>query len=90
MSDAATLEQLIGPEAAKRLSVDPALNMFWDRLTQDATMAAIGHADPAQREAHRQLVLAISTIRGALRDAGEYDELQREEKRRATRFEDNV
>lgn len=81
------LEDLIGPEAAGRLSSDPALNTFFDKLVRDATLQVIYHADPTTREVHRQLVLAIDTIRYSLSEAAKYDQRKRDEDQRAKSFE---
>lgn len=80
-------EKLLAQEGAKRLLADPVLQQLFDALVADATMQAIFLADAAEREAQRQIVLAIGRIRGALEVAATWREQQQAEERRATSFE---
>jgi hypothetical protein len=71
-----TAEQLIQAEAAKRMLADEAFVGILNRITADAAEKAVFLEDEPQREANRQLVLAISRIRGELQadaDAPEAD-----------------
>jgi hypothetical protein len=59
-------EQMIAAEAAKRMLQDEHFNRILTRITADAAEKAVFLEDEAVREANRQLVLAISRIRGEL------------------------
>jgi hypothetical protein len=80
-------EKIIASEGAKRLLADPILRDVLDLLIQDATQAAVFHLDPAEREANRQLVLAISRLRGSLEVAATWQEQREAEERSARSFE---
>ena len=55
-------ERLIQCEAAKRFIADPHFNALLDRIAEDATRNAIFLDDATQREANRQLILAIKRV----------------------------
>jgi hypothetical protein len=61
-----TTEQMIAATAAQRMLADDAFTSILNRITADAAEKAVFHNDEAAREANRQLVLAISRIRGEL------------------------
>ena len=52
--------------AAQRLLADAAFGNILNRIVEDAAQKAVFLDDAAQREVNRQLVLAISRIRGEL------------------------
>jgi hypothetical protein len=55
-------ERLIQCEAAKRFIADPHFNALLDRIAEDATRNAIFLEDASNREANRQLILAIKRV----------------------------
>jgi hypothetical protein len=61
-----TSEQMIAATAAQRMLQDEAFNSVLNRIVSDAADKAVFHTDEAAREANRQLVLAITRIRGEL------------------------
>jgi hypothetical protein len=61
-----TAEQMIAATAAQRLLSDDAFNRVINRITEDAAEKAVFLDDATQREVNRQLVLAVSRIRGEL------------------------
>jgi hypothetical protein len=71
-----TTEQAIAATAAKRMLDDEHFIRILNRITADAAEKTVWGKDDAEREANRQLVLAISRIRGELQadaDAPEAD-----------------
>ena len=66
--------QQIQAEAAKRILADEAFIGTLNRITADAAEKAVFLEDGALREANRQLVLAISRIRGELQADAELPE----------------
>lgn len=80
-------EKLLAAEGAKRLLADPTLQGLFDALIQDATQQAIFLTDPAEREAQRQLVLAIGRVRAALEVASTWREQEAAEQQRTKSFE---
>jgi hypothetical protein len=80
-------EKLLASEGAKRLLADPVLQQLFTALIQDATQQAIFLTDPAEREAQRQLVLAIGHIRGSLEVAATWREQQAAEDHRIKSLE---
>ena len=64
--------------AAERLLADPAFTEILDRIVEDAASQALYVDDPAQREASRQMVLAITRIRGELKADAELPESVRD------------
>lgn len=80
-------EKLLASEGARRLLVDPVLKDLLDALIADATQRAIFLDDPAQREAERQIVLAIGRVRGALEVAATWQEQEAASKRSERSFE---
>jgi len=66
--------QQIQAEAAKRILADDAFNGVLNRIVTDAAEKAVFLDDAPQREANRQLVLAISRIRGELQADAELPE----------------
>jgi glutamate 5-kinase len=71
-----TAEQMIQAEAAKRMLADEHFVRILSRIVEDAAEKAVFLEDEPAREANRQLVLAISRIRGELQadaDAPEAD-----------------
>jgi hypothetical protein len=71
---ALTGAQQIQAEAAKRILADEAFNGVLTRIVTDAAEKAVFLDDEALREANRQLVLAISRIRGELQADAELPE----------------
>lgn len=61
-----TTEQMIAATAAQRMLADDAFNGILNRIVSDAADKAVFHNEADAREANRQLVLAISRIRGEL------------------------
>ena len=61
-----TTEQMQAATAAQRLLADAAFGNILNRIVEDAAQKAVFLDDGIQREANRQLVLAISRIRGEL------------------------
>lgn len=61
-----TTTQVVAAEAAKRLLADQAFTDILDRITANATGNAVFLDEPNDREAHRQMVLAIARIRSEL------------------------
>jgi hypothetical protein len=61
-----TSEQLVAAEAAKRMLADEAFGRVLNRITADAAEKAVFLEDEVAREVNRQLVLAVSRIRGEL------------------------
>jgi hypothetical protein len=61
-----TTEQMTAATAAQRLLADEALRSILNRIVEDAAQKAMFLEDGSAREANRQLVLAISRIRGEL------------------------
>jgi hypothetical protein len=59
-------DQMVQAEAAKRLLSDDAFLAILTRITSDAAEKAVFGDDRHVREVNRQLVLAISRIRGEL------------------------
>jgi hypothetical protein len=57
---------MIQAEAAKRMLADDHFIRILNRITADAAEKTVWGKDDAEREANRQLVLAISRIRGEL------------------------
>ena len=55
-------ERLIQCEAAKRFIADPHFNALLDRMANEATKNAVFLEDASNREAARQLVLALRRI----------------------------
>jgi hypothetical protein len=55
-------ERLIQCEAAKRFIADPHFNALLDRMANEATKNAVFLDDASQREACRQLVLALRRL----------------------------
>ena len=80
-------EKLLASEAAKRLIADPTLQQLFDALIADSTQQAIFLDDPAQREAQRQMVLAIGRVRAALEVAATWREQEAAEAQRSRSFE---
>jgi hypothetical protein len=71
-----TTEQVIAANAARRLLDDEHFQRILHRITADAAEKTVWGKDEPTREANRQLVLAISRIRGELEadaDAPEAD-----------------
>ena len=76
-----TAEEMVAAEAARRMLADPHFNGILDNIVQDAASKAVFSDDLNTREANRQLVLAISRIRGDLQanaDAPEADKASEE------------
>ena len=61
-----TTEQVQAATAAQRLLADAAFGNILNLIVEDAAQKAVFLDDGSQREANRQLVLAISRIRGEL------------------------
>ena len=61
-----TTEQVVAANAARRLLDDEHFQRIMNRITADAAEKTVWGADEPTREANRQLVLAISRIRGEL------------------------
>lgn len=59
-------EQMVQAEAAKRMLADAHFLRILDRIVTDAAEKAVFTENPDEREANRQLVLAISRVRGEL------------------------
>ena len=55
-------ERLIQCEAAKRFLADPHFNALIDRIAEEATRNAVFLDDALNREANRQLVLALRRV----------------------------
>lgn len=85
--DPGVSERLLASEGAKRLLADPVLREVLDVMIADATQQAIFVDDPAAREAQRQLVLAISRLRGTLEVIATHREQEAIEERSARSFE---
>lgn len=86
------LERLLGEvlsftEAAKRLSADEQLNALFDAMIADATHGVVFNDDAANREACRQLVLAIGRVRANLEFAANWRAEREAEERRTKSFE---
>jgi hypothetical protein len=84
---ALTTDQIVAAEGAKRLLSDPIFNDTINELIADATQKAIIADAKQDREAHRQLVLALGRVRGALEAAIDYVESEKESAQRAKAFE---
>ena len=69
-----TVEQEISAAAARRMLADDHFLAFFDRITKDAAEKSVFLEEPTQREANRQLVLAISRIMGELKADAELPE----------------
>ena len=75
-------EQLIAAEGAKRLLDDPIFRGAMETIVNDATENAISLHDANEREANRQLVLAVGRIIGTLEAAvSMVDSIKLEEQR---------
>jgi hypothetical protein len=61
-----TTSQVVAAEAARRLLADEAFVGILNRITADAAEKAVFLEQADAREVNRQLVLAISRIRGEL------------------------
>lgn len=71
-----TTEQIKAAGEARRILADVAFQAVLDRIVQDAAEKTVFGHDQMEREANRQLVLAIRRIRGELQadaDAPEAD-----------------
>lgn len=82
-----TTDQIVAAEGAKRLLADPIFNGTLDTLIQDATQKAIIADAKRDREANRQLVLALGRFRGALEAAIDYVEAAKTDEQRSKAFE---
>jgi hypothetical protein len=82
-----TTEQIVACEGAKRLLADPVFNDTIDELIRDATQKSVILDDAMQREANRQMVLAMMRFRGALEAAVDYVDAARDDAQNAKRFE---
>ena len=72
-----TTGQVVAAEAAKRLLADEHFVGILNRITADAAEKAVFLDEPNDREANRQLVLAISRIRGELQADADQPEATR-------------
>jgi hypothetical protein len=61
-----TAEQMRAADAARRMLSDESFLTILNRITADAAEKAVFLEDATAREANRQLVLAISRVRGEL------------------------
>jgi len=82
-----TTDQIVAAEGAKRLLADPIFNGAIDELIRDATQKSVILDDAVQREANRQMVLAMMRFRGALEAAVDAVEAARDEADRVKAFE---
>jgi hypothetical protein len=82
-----TTDQIVAAEGAKRLLSDKIFNDVLNTLIEDATTKAIIADDVVQREANRQMVLALGRFRGALEAAVDYVDAARDEAERVKAFE---
>ncbi len=82
-----TTDQIIAAEGAKRLLADPIFNDTLDTLIADATQKAIIADAEIEREANRQMVLALGRFRGALEAAVDYVNAARDDESRAKAHE---
>jgi hypothetical protein len=76
---ALTGEEMTAAAAARRMLDDPHFNGILDHIVKEAAAKAVFNDDAADREANRQLVLAINRVRGQLQanaDAPEADKAQ--------------
>jgi hypothetical protein len=80
-------EQMIAATAAQRLLSDDAFNAILNRITADAAEKAVFLDDKATREVNRQLVLAISRIRGELQADADLPESVKAAEAQAKSFE---
>jgi hypothetical protein len=84
---ALSTEQMRAATAAQRLLADEGLRGVLNRIVEDAAQKAVFLDDGPAREANRQLVLAISRIRGELQADAELVESVRAAEREAKAFE---
>ena len=61
-----TTLQVVAAEAAKRLLADEAFLAILTRIQENATQNSVFLDEPNDREAHRQMVLAVMRIRAEL------------------------
>lgn len=82
-----TTEQMTAATAAQRLLADEGLRGILNRIVEDAAQKAVFGDSEAAREANRQLVLAISRIRGELQADAELPASERAAEAEAKAFE---
>ena len=80
-------EQIVAAEGARYLLENPIFTGCMDEIVRDATEKAIILDDPGEREASRQLVLAVGRIRGSLEAAVDYVASAQAEEQRSKSFE---
>jgi hypothetical protein len=84
---ALSTEQMQAATAAQRLLADEGLRGVFNRIVEDAAQKAVFLDDAPAREANRQLVLAVSRIRGELQADAELPASTRAAEAEAKAFE---
>jgi hypothetical protein len=82
-----TTEQMTAAQAAKRMLADEAFQGILNRIVADAADKAVFNDDAALREANRQLVLAVTRIRGELQADADLPEALAAAEQEARAFE---
>lgn len=80
-------EEMVQATAAQRLLADTAFLRILTRITEDAAEKSVWGPTPDIREANRQLVLAISRIKGELQADADAPEADKADAQRARAME---